>query len=127
MAPMLKAGLPRAGFARAFPRDVLYGPSLVQGLEVFHPWYHQELLHLLTILNHTQQKTITGQLLTTSFEQLRLELGTSGYLTDASCKTVQKMDTETWNYFLGIDHFFKNHSQLFKKVPPKNKNNGFYQ
>jgi hypothetical protein len=95
MAPMLKVGLPRAGFARTFPRAVLYGPSLVQGLEVFHPWYHQEILHLLTILNHTEQKTITGQLLTTSFEQLRLELGTSGYLTDTSYKTVQKMVTKT--------------------------------
>jgi hypothetical protein len=96
MAPVLAVGLPRAGLARTFPRDVLYRPAQIQGFGIFHPWYHQEIVHLQALLEHTQQTTITGQLFTTSLEQLRLEMGTPGVLTDAPFKKLKAIVTETW-------------------------------
>ena len=54
MVPLLKVGLPRAGMSQKFPHDILFGPTTVQGFGVFHPWYHQQLMHLSTILEHTQ-------------------------------------------------------------------------
>jgi hypothetical protein len=38
MVPILKAGLPRSGIDRSFPRDVLHGPSSLQGMGLLHPW-----------------------------------------------------------------------------------------
>jgi hypothetical protein len=96
MKPLLKAGLPRAGISSKFPWDVLYGPTTVQGFGVFHPWYHQQLKHLIVLLEHTQQQTMTGQLLTTSFEQLRLETGTSRFMTDTQYKIMKATVTKTW-------------------------------
>ena len=96
MVPLLQTGLPCAGISSKFPRDVLYGPSTFQGFGVIHPWYHQQLTHLIVLMEHTQQNTITGQLLTTSFEQLRLEIGTSGFLTDNPYKALQATTTKTW-------------------------------
>ncbi len=63
MVPLLAAGLPRAGIARNFLQDVLFGPTTVQGFGVMHPWCHQQLMHLIALLNHRQQQTMTGQLL----------------------------------------------------------------
>ena len=39
---------------------------------------------------------MTGQLLVTSYEQLRLEMGTSGYMTDTSYRTMKASITKTW-------------------------------
>jgi hypothetical protein len=96
MAPVLAVGLPRAGLARTFPRDVINGPAQIQGFDIFHLWYHQEILHLQALLEHTQRTAITGQLFTTSLEQLRLEMGTPGFLTDVSFKKMQAIVTESW-------------------------------
>ena len=82
MVPLLQTGLPCAGISSKFPCDVLYGPSTFQGFGNIHPWYHQQLIHLIKLMEHTQQNTMTGQLLRTFFEQLRLEIGASGFLTD---------------------------------------------
>jgi hypothetical protein len=50
MVPLLKAGLPRAGISSKFPRDILYGPTTIQGFGVFHLWYHHQLKHLIVLL-----------------------------------------------------------------------------
>ena len=94
MVPLLQTGLPCAGISSKFPRDVLYGPSTFQGFGVIHPWYHQQLTYLIVLMEHTQQNTMTGQLLTTSFEQLRLKIGASGFLTDNPYKTLQATTTK---------------------------------
>ena len=39
---------------------------------------------------------MTGQLITASYEQLRLEMGTSGFITDTPFKTLEATITETW-------------------------------
>jgi hypothetical protein len=39
---------------------------------------------------------MTGQLIITSFKQLRLEMGASGFMTDIPCKTMKALLTQTW-------------------------------
>ena len=41
MAPALKATLNKSAMATNFPRDVLYGPDLYEGMDIQHPYYQQ--------------------------------------------------------------------------------------
>ncbi len=50
MAPILKAALPRMGYVRSFPPDVVYAPESLCGLGVFHPWHNQHLSQLKVVL-----------------------------------------------------------------------------
>ena len=70
MAPILTSALPRAGIDRSFPRDILYGPTNLQGFGILHPWYHQELTHLLVCLKQTYLGGITGLLISASLEHI---------------------------------------------------------
>ena len=96
MAPLLKSALPKGGIAQTFPRDVLYGPLSFQGLDLKDPWYHQEILHLITSVEETLHSSITGQLITAIVEQLRLEAGIPGFLTDHAFEPLSKLLTDTW-------------------------------
>jgi hypothetical protein len=96
MAPILMAGLPKAGIPRTFPRSVLYGPTERQGFGIVHPWHRQGILHLQTCLSHATRPTITGQLIRASMEQARLELGLPGMLTDHSYQYVGRLLTDCW-------------------------------
>jgi hypothetical protein len=53
VAPVLRAGLPRACIDRNFPRDMLHGPECLQGFRIMHPWCDQEITHLLACLKQT--------------------------------------------------------------------------
>ena len=96
MAPILKVGLPRSGIARNFPRAVLYGPKSLQGFGIIHPWYHQELMHLITCVQQASHVSISGSLIATSLEQLRLEAGLPGFLTDHDYQTIRRALTRSW-------------------------------
>jgi hypothetical protein len=96
MAPILQVGLPRSGIARSFPRAVLYGPKSLQDFGIMHPWHHQELTHLITCVQQVTHISISGSLISTSLEQLRLEAGLPGFLTDHDYSTVHRMLTSCW-------------------------------
>jgi hypothetical protein len=51
MSPILKSALPRMGFVRTFPRDVVYGPENLCGLGVVHPWHNQHLSQMKVLHN----------------------------------------------------------------------------
>jgi hypothetical protein len=127
MVPLLKAGLPRAGISSKFPRDILYGPTTVQGFGVFHPWYHQQLKHLIVLLEHTEHHSMTGQFLTTSFEQLRLETGTSGFMTDTQYTIMKATVTQTWitDLWAFLNHFSIQLRDDIAQLPPRRKNDKF--
>jgi hypothetical protein len=63
MAPIMLASLPRMGYVRSFPRDIVYASKDFCGLGVMHPWFNQELTHLETCLQEGTKKSITGDLL----------------------------------------------------------------
>ena len=96
MVPILKASLPRSGIERNFPRDVLYGPKRMQGFGILHPWYHQEIVHLLVCLKQTTIGGITGGQISASTEQMRLEAGLSGWFTDHDFDTYEALLTDSW-------------------------------
>ena len=96
MVPILRAGLPRSGIDWSFPQAVLFGPTILQGMGVMHPWHHQEITHLVTCLQQTVIGGITGSLLSASLEQLRLEVGLPGLLTDHNFETYEGLTTPSW-------------------------------
>ena len=61
-----------------------------------HPWYHQEIIHLLTALKQTLIDGITGSLISASLEQLRLELGLPGWLTDHDFEIYEELVSDSW-------------------------------
>ena len=96
MAPILLSGLPRSGIDRKFPRAVLYGPRNLQGFGILHPWFHQEIKHLITCVQHSLLSTITRSLITATTEQIRLELGMPGYITDHNFDIAYSYLTTSW-------------------------------
>jgi hypothetical protein len=96
ISPILRVGLPRTGIDRSFPRDVLFGPKCLQGFGIIHPWYHQEITHFLVCLKQTTIGGITGRLISASFEQLRLELGLPGWITDHDYEIYNVMAMDSW-------------------------------
>jgi hypothetical protein len=96
MGPILKACLTRSGIDRSFPRDVLYGLTNLQGFGLMHPWYDQELRHLLVCFKQTTAGGITGSLISASLEQLCLEVGLPGWLTDHAFETYRLLTTPSW-------------------------------
>jgi hypothetical protein len=96
MTPILMSGLPRAGVDRKFPHAILYGPTCLQGFGILHPWCHQEITHLLACLKQTTLGGITGSLISASLEQLRLEVGLPGWLTDHDFSKYQGLATDAW-------------------------------
>ena len=94
--PIRKIGLPTAGFTRNLPGTVLFGPAKFQGLSVMHPWYNQELTHLITACRETYSLSSTGRLLIARGEQLRLELGLPGSFSEWPFDTISKCLTDCW-------------------------------
>ena len=78
MAPSLLAGLPKMGVWKNFPREMVYSPLAFQGLGFNNPYLWQQLLHVRTLIQEGGKDTITGKLLSTTIEQLRLEVGYDG-------------------------------------------------
>jgi hypothetical protein len=96
MVPILKAGLPRLGIERNFPRDILLGPKCLQGFGILHPWYHQEIVHLLVCLEQTTIGGITGHQISATMEQMRLEVGLPGWFTDHDFDIWEATLTNSW-------------------------------
>jgi hypothetical protein len=84
MNPFVGNVLQRCGIASAFPRDLLFTSLQYQGLGARHPYYQQEIKHLSVLLRETANPASpTGQLLKGVADDLRLEIGLPGELTDA--------------------------------------------
>ena len=82
MSPVLNSILPRAGFARTFPRSVVYSPIAFQGLGIINLWDFQFCRHIQDIIDQTWRNTLTGCLLKVNLEAAKLEAGVFWYLFD---------------------------------------------
>jgi hypothetical protein len=98
MGPIMMASLPRMGYVRTFPRNIVYASKDYCGLGVMHPWYNQELTHLETCLREGTAQTITGDLLRASTEQMRLEMGISSRIGEVAQETKKALTlaTDCW-------------------------------
>lgn len=75
MWKLIKNFLPLAGINRYIKRDVLFALPDSQGLGLKNIYLTQGISHVCEIIEHMWKKSITGHLLKTSLEHLRLELG----------------------------------------------------
>ena len=96
MVPALCAGLSKMGVWKNFPRDIAYGPEHYQGLGLTNPYLWQNLLHIRILLQEGGKDTIKGQLLQTTIEQLRMETGYDGQLTDIPEIILEIITPNTW-------------------------------
>ena len=96
MKPVKSAGLNLSGIACSFPHAVLYGPTLHQGLGLMHPFHFQELEHLETILRCGNSDGTTGKLIQLCIENMRLELGMPGHITDLDYSKLHLCATDSW-------------------------------
>ena len=80
MSPLLKQFLPRIGLNRNIPRDLLYAPREVQGIDVKNPYIMQGVHHVSDISEHLWKQDLTGKLLQCNLEQLRIEIGDNDHI-----------------------------------------------
>ena len=81
---------------RNFSRDIVYGTFQFQGLNITNPYIWQYLLHLHTMIQEGSRTTITGSLIHSTIEQLRLEAGFNGALTTIPEDVFKLLTARTW-------------------------------
>ena len=110
-----KAALPKAGFVPTFTHDILYGPTLYQGLGTMHPWYEQELTHLQVFVDEVNKGSSCGLRFQITTEDLCRESGCPGNTTDIPMEILKAVSIK-WPFILchplmmlhPIDDIFKN-------------------
>ena len=110
MKPLLSVALQKAGISEKSPRVMVYTSRQYHGLGLKHPWCHQQLKHIYTLIGETANKTPTGLLIQASVESLRLEIGLPGTFRDVPWKQLKGILISTWLtdlfYFLGEHNLF---------------------
>ena len=107
LAPALKYSLQKSGMSSNFPHNVLYGPSLYQGLNIKHPKFWEGLKKISTHIQESVNQSSTGSLIRLTAEGLRLELGIPMTPGTIEWKIVKEYTTPAW--YGGILDFISNH------------------
>ena len=111
MAPVLMAGLPRANILRTYPRDVLYGPTSLQGLGVTDPYIYQYCRHVHDIVTQPWRHTEIGELIKVNLEGVKLEAGIYGSIFDTDVE-ITWMNTKS-SYIMETQKFCQEHGICF--------------
>ena len=96
LAPALERSLNKSAMARKFPRGVLYGPELYEGLNIKHPYYSQGITKLMACVQECAIKSQQGALLQHSAEDFMLELGYPMTLGTFNWKVAMEYLTPCW-------------------------------
>jgi hypothetical protein len=96
MHRILKTALPKSGYNSHFPRKALYGPGKMMGGELHNLYATMVGKHLYEILTEAPYDSPTGNLLRTSIEQCKVELGLGGDLFTHDYKKLHHLVTECW-------------------------------
>ena len=96
LAPALKPTLQRSGISSSAPRAALFGPALYQGFDIMHPYFNQEICHIMTLVQESVCSSQTGLLLRLSAEALRLEVGVPFTLGDCDYSKYSSYTTDCW-------------------------------
>jgi hypothetical protein len=80
---------------------------MYQGFGCRHPYYHQESLHVMTLVNEIYNNMQTGQLLIKSLEELVCELGIDDLLHRISYGMYEPCITNSW--LQTLCHFMNQH------------------
>ena len=100
MAPALVAGLPKAGICRTTPRAVIFGSKEFQGFGLHKLHTTMGINHIQALLDHTWSKSVTGQLMRVSLENMKLELGLQGSVLNHDYSMYNHLVTKCWTEHL---------------------------
>ena len=95
-SPLLSIVLQKSGITKVFSRTMIYSSIKYHGLGVFHPWRHQQIRHLQTLIDETANNTPTGKLLQVSTEQQRLGIGLTSTFKNVPWEQITDIITSTW-------------------------------
>lgn len=75
MAPILFGGLPACGICQYFPRSVTYAPIMFQGIGLHNIYVTMGIFCIEIIIQEGPSNSITGDLIRTTIEAAKLEIG----------------------------------------------------
>ena len=97
LSPALNAALPRCGFVRTFDREMIHGSLFTGGMGLKHPFILQYIHQLSALLHQMRHATmLTPQLMISTLEQVRLEIGIGGELSDSPMEAAFAYMTDSW-------------------------------
>ena len=82
--------------ARKFPRGVLYGSELYEGLNIKHPYYNLGIMKLMTCVQECAISSQIGSLIQILAKYLMLELGYPMTLSTLNWKVTMQYLTPCW-------------------------------
>ena len=96
MAPVLESGLPKSAICRNYPRAVLYGPKEEGGMGLWNLYDFQGLQRISYLQEHLSATTMLRELLRTSIEIAKVEIGIGRNIFNLDYKLYQILLTNCW-------------------------------
>ena len=96
MQPILQAGLNNASISRNYPRDVVFGSVDEGGLGMEDLYIHQGAERISFITEHLQETSLSAELLKTSIELAKVEIGLGCNLFQLDYEMFHSLLTECW-------------------------------
>ena len=128
IAPILEIGLPKASICRNFPRAVLFGPKKEGGMGLWDPYNFQGLERISYLQEHLAADTMTGELIRTSIEAAKIEVGIGRDLFSLDYNTYETLLTPCWIKDVWKYAQLNNimiHDYTTKNLQPKRRNDLF--
>ena len=86
---------------------------------IMHPWHKQFLRQIHTLMESTNDTSMTGDLIQASAEQLRLEMGTGGDFFETDWQIIGTYVTSCW--LKSLFQYMQQHDMRFKDPVQKLK------
>jgi hypothetical protein len=96
LAPVLEAGLQSSAICKNYPRAVTYGPKEEGGLNLPSLYTQQGVQRIATISDCLSSNDMTGELLRTTIEAAKVEIGVGRSLFSLDYKLYSHLLTDTW-------------------------------
>ena len=96
MSLVMRAALPKCGYVFTILIAVRYDPFQQGGIGIHHPFYLGGVTQLCTLVQEVVCQSQTGDLLRTSAEDLRLEIGFNYLMHNVDYTIIQHYISPTW-------------------------------
>lgn len=92
-SPVLGACLSKMGYNCNMPREVVYGPVELGGLGLHDLYIEQGLHQLTTLIGHTRQKSVTGNMMLSELAWCQVQAGIADHLLESPDIPVDYIET----------------------------------
>lgn len=96
MSPAVRSAIPQMGYIRTLPKEIVYGPSCLGGLEIRNLWHLQHIQQIQYVLEEVNHDSIVKNLIITSAEQFTIEASTNADLCDYLMDRILTYTTNCW-------------------------------